>query len=250
MDQRNQLKERLLHSLEEAGAGLREAEKAASVNEIKLLLGKLMTINHSRHESEAYPRIRDSWKLFAQRNDSTLEIGENGVYIGIDHIRAWYEAFDALGPTHGTMFAHNLASPQIVVADDGETARGVWHCPGHETDPRYVESGGSAEGFPAAVWNWGRIRADFIRENGEWRTWHYHFYSRLISPFHRSWTDHEKTAPFRGPLSSRPGYAGAKLPAPDAPTTAHNEYDPETIMYPIPPCPEPYATWTADMGPA
>ena len=245
--------DRLRNMLEAAiaeNASLRfETGRAASANDIKRLLGKLVTICQSRHKSPDYPKLRDAWTLFADRPDSTLEIEDNGVYIGLDHIREWFKAFYEAGPFVGVQFERNLTSPQLVISGDGMSARGVWEVVGHDADPRNKESG-SREGNAAVLWNWGVIRADFLNIEGEWKIWHYHYYQRMSAPFHRSWADCERSAAFTGPYSNRPGFAGQYLPAPDAPPTWHNTYSPQTVQLPYPPCPEPYSTWTDAMGPA
>lgn len=243
------LRARLEASLEENKKMSFEVTRAASVNEIKRLLGKLVTICQSRHKNPDYPKLSEAWTLFADRQDSTLEIEENGVYKGIGHIREWFKAFYEAGPFVGVQFERNLTSPQIVIAGDGMSARGVWEVVGHDTDPRNKENG-SSEGNSAVLWNWGTIRADFINIGCEWKIWHYHYYQRMSAPFYRSWADCQKSAAFTGPYRDRPGFAGQNLPGPDAPPTWHNTYSLQTVQVPYPPSPEPYDMWTDEMGQA
>ncbi len=64
---------------------------------------------------------------------------------------------------------HSLMTPLIYVAEDGETAQGMWHSPGQIT---FSEPGG--DGLPEGhcMWMYERYAVDFIKENGEWKIWH------------------------------------------------------------------------------
>ena len=250
-DKLDALRRRLEASLAENEKTALEVTRAASVNEIKRLLGKFVTISQTRHKNSDYPKLCDVWELFARRQDSTLEIEDNGVYKGIDHIREWFKAFYEAGPFVGVQFERNLTSPQVVVAGDGMSARGVWEVVGHDTEARNKENG-SRDGNPAVLWNWGAIRADFLKIDGEWKIWHYHYYQRLSAPFYRSWVDcaDDRSPAYTGPYKDRPSFDGQYLPEPDAPSAYHNAYSLKTVQVPYPPCPESYETWTDAMGPA
>ena len=227
-------------------ACLKALERAAAVNDIARLMGKFMSWQ-CRHNDPDFPSMRDSWKLFADRDDCSLEIEDYGVYRGIAHIRSWFEKFGAVKPYEGVMFNHQLASPQIVIAGDGQTARAVWQSPGHETDPRHAPDGGAEDSRPFATWCWGRVQASFIKENGQWKIWHYHYYLVFRVPFYMSWTDHYATEiQTKGPLNN-PAYDKYNLPKPDGDTTYHNPFTAQTIMIPVPDCPAPYDTWSDEL---
>jgi hypothetical protein len=151
----------------------------------------------------------NSWLLFAPRDDSSIEISGNGILMGIDNIRAFYtrgkeyrvpttaitdnakvdfvEPEPIVGPDgkprqpmgRGAMMIHTLASPMIVVANDGQTARASWESPGHETI-------GKPE---SCEWAWGKIAADFIKIDGQWYIWHYHWYRTMRTKFTVPWSD-------------------------------------------------------------
>ncbi len=227
-------------------AALHKLGRVAAVNDIARLMGKFMSWQ-CRHDDPDYPSMRDSWKLFADREDCTLEIEDYGVYKGIVRIREWFEKFGSVRPFEGVLFNHQLASPQIVVAGDGQTARAVWQSPGHETDPRLGPDGGGEASKPVATWCWGRVQAAFIKENGEWKIWHYHYYLVFRVPFYTAWTDHYPTAIQTGGPRSNPAYDKYGLPAPDSETTYHNPFTAQTIMIPVPDCPAPYETWTDEL---
>ena len=191
--------------------------------------------HHVKSNSDDYICERTSWKFFANRPDSSVEIADKGVYVGIENIRKFYEGvLSRSGEDIGTMFEHDLCSPMIAVAKDCKTARGVWFSPGHETGRFY----GSAT--PVATWTWGKLNVDFIKEDGEWKIWHYHWYRTFRVPFHESWTE--------APLPpTRPLPEG--VPQPTYPCKYHNPYSVDAQMLPIPPCPDDYETWTDDRPP-
>jgi len=227
-------------------AAVHKLARVSAVNDIARLMGKFLSWQ-CRHEDPEFPSMCDAWKLFADREDCTLEIEDYGVYRGISHIREWFEKFGSVRPFEGVMFSHLLASPQIVVAGDGKTARAVWQSPGHETDPRLGIDGGSENSKPVATWCWGRVQAAFIKENDEWKIWHYHYYLLFRVPFYTSWTDHYATdVQTKGPRNN-PAYAKYDLPAPDGETTYHNPFTAQTIMIPVPDCPADYETWTDEL---
>jgi hypothetical protein len=119
----------------------------------------------------------------------------------------------------------------IQVAGDGQTAKGVWYSPGHETPIR--------DGKLQAFWVWGKYSGDFIKEDGKWKIWHWHFYDTFNTPYHMSWVEAEQL-PRRGPGNMDPIFV--KYP-PDKPATYRSAYSTTGERDPIPACPEPYETW-------
>lgn len=65
----------------------------------------------------------------------------------------------------GSMERHNLMSPLVEVARDGKTAKGMWYCPGVNTQTE-------ADGRIHLDWHYVRYGVDFIQEDGQWRIWH------------------------------------------------------------------------------
>jgi hypothetical protein len=64
----------------------------------------------------------------------------------------------------GTMEYKPLDTPLVEVADDGETAKGIWCLRGNHS--RLTPAG------PLGYWEWGWMTADFRKENGQWKIWH------------------------------------------------------------------------------
>jgi hypothetical protein len=81
----------------------------------------------------------------------------------------------------GLAYMHTLTTPVIEVAEDGETAKGVWISPGYMTMP-YRER-------LRAFWHWDRYGVDFIKEDGKWKIWHFFVGREFTSPYEKSWVD-------------------------------------------------------------
>jgi|WetSurSiteA1Bulk_404760.scaffolds.fasta_scaffold128308_2 hypothetical protein len=84
--------------------------------------------------------IGKSWELFAQHTpDTWAELGTWGRFEGIEEIKKLFASMQSFLPgqhgAKGLMFWHDLATPIIEVAKDGNTAKATWRSPGHETRP-------------------------------------------------------------------------------------------------------------------
>ena len=64
------------------------------------------------------------------------------------------------------MFLHPTTTPYIEVAGDGKTAKGVWISPG------IITGKVGATGTLKAIWAWGSMGVDFVKEDGQWRFCH------------------------------------------------------------------------------
>lgn len=64
----------------------------------------------------------------------------------------------------GQMLMHELTSPYIEIAADGQTAQGLWYSPGQMAiaHPEGVD----------AIWMFERYGVDFVKEDGQWKIWH------------------------------------------------------------------------------
>lgn len=67
----------------------------------------------------------------------------------------------------------------IEVAEDGETAKGLWFCLGCNAE---VTTRG-----PEASWTWGYFAGDFVYENDDWRIWHLQYLNDIDSLCGQSW---------------------------------------------------------------
>jgi hypothetical protein len=119
--------------------------------------------------------------LWANRPD--ISLGENeGFWVGREAVyRAWVQgreegrqkdlallqAADPAVPTDapGSLERVNLMSPLVEVARDGQTAKGMWYCPG-------VTTQSEVDGKMHLTWLYTRYGVDFIKEGEDWRLWH------------------------------------------------------------------------------
>ena len=175
-----------------------------------------------------YRRPEEVLSFFSSREDATLEIADEGVFRGKD-IR---EAITYLMPSTcepGELMDIQLASPIIEVAEDLETARAQWVCPGIGALPREEEA-------PQAIWNWGVIGADFIYEDSSWKIWHFHWFRLMKCDYQKGWVQDTS-------LENRPNIPVHPLAEE---STYHNPYTPYSIRECIPMYPRPYKTWDGE----
>jgi hypothetical protein len=103
----------------------------------------------------------------------------------------------------GKLLFHYTSTPVIEVGADGETAKGIWIMAGLESGlmdpevaknvPEWVFSGGEVDGKPVwAHWVWCKYGVDFIKQDGEWRIWHFRCYEVARAPFNRDWISFAK----------------------------------------------------------
>jgi ketosteroid isomerase-like protein len=235
-----------LEALENQNKALQlRVERAEAVTEIQRLIGHYYN-NHVPGTTDEYMTMSSSWQLFADRPDTTYEVADYGLFVGFDNVKAFLDPTrpDKVGQPRrtdggngaGAMFEHWLCTPMIVVAEDGQTARGVWHCPGSET------------AGPMCQWALGRVACDFIKIDGVWKIWHYHYYRIFRTDFDTPWNKMDQSKISR--QSDKETYrAVGGDPDRILPTTYFNPFGPDKVMKPIPATPDPYTTWSEDMLP-
>ncbi len=234
---------------------IKSLEQAISTlkHEIKELAETNKSFKHEIERLQAAREIenlknRYTWKLCAYQYDDLpemfalktpglrVELGNSGVYEGAEGIKRMYlgihkKFFTPSSP--GQFISACNTSPVIEVAEDGETAKGLWNSFGlfTLTDPEVPD------GKPEAMWGLEKHAMDFVKEDGRWKIWHYRAYILLICPFYKSWAD-MKEAYFSGFSPILPDEL-----KPDKPITYHKPYSPEYVVEYVPKVPEQYATW-------
>ncbi len=240
----DQYKEMIEKLLEKQAWLEKELDRVKAVNEIQRLMGDYFN-THVANPNEPINHF-NQWEYFADREDSTYEVANYGLLKGFKNIQFFFREkqegmSDENGKVYtGWMFEHDLCSPQIVIADDGETARGVWMSPGHET----ICFGGVAH----PEWAWGRVAADFIRIDGQWKIWHYHWYRLFRTPFGVPWTETNQQSVSK-PLDKERIRRFGGEPEKTFPPTYFHPYSTDTYVECAPRTPQPYATWTDDRPP-
>jgi hypothetical protein len=170
-------------------------------------------------------------RCFARRTAGVaFEPEDWGVWEGREAIKASY--VDGAPPAlPGLVTEHATTTGVVEVAADGRTAKGVWISPGHETFP-------GPEGSPLALWSWGRYGIDFVKEDGEWKFWHFHIYTTFRTPYGVDWVSAAVDPAHRlFPEGEMP----PGMPTPSRPVTFNQPYHPERapVLQPTPPSPYP-----------
>ena len=167
-------------------------------------------------------------QLFAKKTPGVSVDEGRGVYEGLESVRALVAEFDKMFHQPGHLSEHPITTPVIEVAGDGKTAKGIWISPGHET----ASMGGDKL---TGHWVWLKYAMDFVKEDGEWKIWHWKVYVTFFTPYDTSWVDFE--VPILNELS------GGSWPEPDRPSSYYKPYSRTDIAQYIPVPPEPYETF-------
>jgi hypothetical protein len=148
--------------------------------------------------------------LFA--DDGTMELGQNGVYIGKAHIRRAFEQISSEGLKDGELFNHMQLQPIVHVAADGKTAAGRW---------RGLNQAG--EYGKRAIWGEGVYENEYVKENGVWKIKSLHYYASFTTPYEKGWA--KEVLPVRREVAS--GFE------PDRPPTLQYEAFPKYFVPPF-----------------
>lgn len=202
-----------------------ELDQLRDVNEIQKLMARYEVVH------TPLTMWRSPIDCFAlTMPDVSVEVSDWGVWRGAEAVTYLFGTVMKEYPI-GTIFIHTLATPCIVVAKDGKTAKGIWQSPGYETQ---VDS----EHVPHGYWCWGSISADFIKENGVWKIWHYKWWRTFRCSYYKCWTDD-----WANIMTGAPKVHNFKT----EPCTFFHPYDTKTAREPFPCDPKPYDTYEGTM---
>lgn len=136
----------------------------------------------------------------------------------------------------GNTILHTLTTPIIEVADDGESAKGVWYTPGVILSP--------ADGLrPTGTWIWERYGVDFIKEDGKWVLLNVQVNTDFMSPMGKPLTLPADSAAMGAEGAQMgPSSAGIVIPGPDIPKPTYEDYSVTRVPTLTPRLPEPYST--------
>jgi len=184
----------------------------------------------------------------------TVEQGARGVFEGYEGARRSFvdveksfersngagmrEAYPDIkfGSDHAGQFESELiGTPMIVVAGDGKTAKGMWLS---------LQAVGKTHEHekPRAMWIWWKTSVDFVKEDGQWKIWHYLKNPYWATDYTQDWVQKAVDMPPVPPPGTQKGIPGHGTP--DKPTTkAYDSYriNREPKLQPKPP--EPYETF-------
>lgn len=216
--------------------------------EIKNLMGRYAVSFLLKKEKTMFV---DFW---SSREDVSMGLN-NGWYVGREAISGWFAAIDKntalkakllkadlpeqLGDQDeqalygiGDFDVKPLGTPVIELADDLQTAKGIWYSQGSKAD--VTEAG------PVSYWTFGVFAADFIYEDGTWKIWHLQYLEDIKCLCGQSWAKPQT------PFPALPAYAALKdaaLPEPTVKVTLREYYSPNRPMAKLPRLPEPYPTF-------
>jgi hypothetical protein len=215
----------------------KKLERLDAVHEIQNLMGRYVW----EHEVQKDPEFMET--KFAKNNpDVSWEVAHMGLYRGREALK---EILDQHGPREGkispgTFFVHTLTTPVIEIAEDGQTAKGVWKSPGAETiqDPQ--------TGKLRGMWAWTKYACDFIKEDGQWKILHYHVYRLFMTPADMNYTDGWEMKGGRGAVPTGGSSRGGTQQAASLrqPTTYDNPFSATYIPALVPAPPVPYKTFS------
>ena len=247
-----QFEERLA-SLEAENKYLRRANDAHEIQNV-------MSLHEYYHASFRHQEELDA--IWAQKADDVAfeEALFQARFLGLDAIKTYYVDFmrntlfrgardlsQSLFPQlkdepdgelpFGLSFMHNLTTPVIEVAEDGQTAKGVWISPGHTTMPTFEKL--------QAYWHWDRYGVDFIKEDGKWKIWHFFVGREFTTPYEKSWVDTtvDNEEAYALALSLFKDWPDFKEPH-AAQLNAFESYSPYKVAQLRPRLPEPYRTFS------
>lgn len=183
------------------------------------------------------------------------QYSNNGVYTNWDNIMAYHAQRPA---PKGKLTFHYVTTPLIEVAEDGQTAKGLWVMSGVESGLTDLEAAKQAPDFMfekelvdgKKVWMHNvlvKYGVDFLKQDGEWKIWHFHCFEIARSPFGLGWIPFASKSQ-NNPFSDDLMYFGENgkpifMPKPDGPVTMRNNpYRTDTGQMLDAPPPVPYRT--------
>jgi SnoaL-like domain len=181
----------------------------------------------SRYQYYHQPKtMAKTFDLFAQHTPGVSVGISAGVDEELERVKEFWTKPSSI-PFEGVMLEHHLTTPIIEVAEDGQTAKGVWMSPGHETVPGLL---------PGGHWVWGRYAIDFVKEKGEWKIWHLWFYPTFRTRVGRDWVEGPE-APLEALAAHRAKYPFSR------PLPYLNLYTRDSVREMVPVPPDPYITF-------
>lgn len=227
-----------------------EAARARAWGEVENLFSRYMYLHNAYRDEE----IIDLWVkkgtpgIHAQYTNA-------GVYTTWESVTTYHRGRPS--PV-GKLLFHYTTTPVIEVAEDGQTAKGVWIMAGLEsglTDPEvaagmpdFMYSPGEVRGKKVwAHWVWCKYALDFLKQDGEWRIWHFRCYEVARAPFEENWISFAEKNAVAFDLDLM--YFGDDgkpvfMPPPDEPAKhLASPYRPDQIQTLDPRPPEPYTTF-------
>jgi hypothetical protein len=235
---------------EELAATTLLARRAADRGEVENLFNRYMFLHNAFQDEQIIP-------LWVKEGTPGIraQYTNAGVYTTWESVTRYHRGRPS--PV-GKLILHATTTPVIEVAGDAETARGVWLMAGTEsglTDPKVAEafpdmySPKEVQGKKVwAHWVWCKYEIDFLKQDGEWRFWHFRCFELARAPFEENWVAFgEKN---QGAFDLDLMYFGDDgkpvfMPPADEPATdTSHPYSPSTVQQLQPKPPVQYGTFS------
>lgn len=239
-----------------------------------------MEIQNVMAKHSYYYGAQEQWKELDEawsRKRDDISYGHNdGYYVGRKSVEAYYgkanenrrkqtlETVSKIYPEVknvkenegvGDLVMHTLTTPYIEIAEDGQTAKGVWMSIG-------LCSRTGQDGKAGAMWLWEKFATDFVKEDGEWKIWHFQIYSDVLGNVDQAmlsmFAQQGQGAPVtstgqqpqvaevpagaqQGPQDGKP--QGGQMSGFDKNIKIYELYSPTRVPRFTPALPAPYKTW-------
>jgi hypothetical protein len=189
------LEARIVRLEEKLSEAEHQAQAAEDRGAIENLFSNYMYLHNAFHDEQ----IKSLW---AKRGTPGLsaEYSNVGVYTNYDSIMAYHTGRPS---PIGKLIFHYTTTPSIQVAGDGRTAKGIWIAAGVESGlsnpsqsaamPDYLfekDEMGGKEVHGKKVWaHWVQMKygVDFIKQDGEWKIWHFRCFEVSRARFDKNW---------------------------------------------------------------
>lgn len=207
MTELEQIKKSLEELTTEVSKLKRDKERLEAANACRNMVGRYLYY----HSSYKHKEFMDMW---AKHTPGTMLEMPWGVYFGYEGVcRCYLEQhcdYNDIETRRGRLNMHLVTTEVLEVAEDGQTARGVWLSPGIETDkghPAMTEEeidpqllkmlraklgadyDPSVAEPPSGEWAWSKYGFDFVKEDGEWKIWKMVIYPLFKAPYDTCWVD-------------------------------------------------------------
>jgi len=216
--------------------------------EIRNVMGRMSHDYAVKQEASVYDRY------WSRRDDVCLGLN-NGYYKGAEAVSGYYSALGEEIKLSSKLIAEKFPqelgdksqeelygvglisyvpfeSQIIEIADDGQTAKGIWNVRGSTS--RLTAAG------PVANWIFGWAAVDFVLEEGEWKILNMLLLYNVDHQCGVAFTEPEKVYE---PVPGFEAMADFHLPEPNVPQVLMETFRPDRKRTKSPRSPEPYATF-------
>lgn len=190
-------------------------------------------------------------RLWCKESESPSFAQNNGRFVGYETLKKTYGSSEANRKTRydalleqlepefsgqsdtlrygtNTLSLQTLSTPCIEIAEDMQTAKGIWTISAQVTA---VDETG-----PVGLWAYGKLGADLVNEKGQWKIWHMIVCTDFVTPAGKEFD------PLRG-AALYPVGLGIDV-EPEIPENIYELYSEGRVARHIPRLPEPYRTFS------